>query len=84
MKALSFAETGMEIHLDPTLESVLTESARQQGVSAETLALNALRDRFLPSRIEPKDEWERRLLQAASHCGVAPPPSAFSRDEIYD
>lgn len=39
----------MVIALDPALESAQNELARQRGVAPETLALTALRERFLPS-----------------------------------
>jgi hypothetical protein len=55
-------------------------------VSPETLAVDALRQRFLPRPLpfEPQDEWERGLLEAAIDCGVSLPDSAFSREELYD
>jgi hypothetical protein len=34
--------------------------------------------------IVPRDEWERRLLSAASDCGVSLPNSALSSDGLYD
>lgn len=33
---------------------------------------------------EPQDDWERRLREAASDCGVSPPDEALSREELYD
>jgi hypothetical protein len=76
----------MVITLDPELEAVLTELARQQGVAPEVLALDTLRERFLARRppVEPQDEWERRLLQAASDCGVSLPHSALSSEGLYE
>ena len=63
----------MVITLGPDLETVLNDLARQQGVAPETLAISVLRERLLGSsqRIEPRDDWERRLLGAATDCGVA-------------
>jgi hypothetical protein len=48
----------MTITLSHDLESVLTEQARQQGVPPETLAVNALREKFLPTvpEVVPQDE----------------------------
>ena len=75
----------MTIALDPELEKTLNELARQQGTDAQTLALNALREKFLlRSKFVPRDEWERRLLQIGSPCGISPPDSAFSREELYE
>ena len=33
---------------------------------------------------EPRDDWERRLRALAVDCGVSPPHSAFSSDELYE
>ncbi len=76
----------MVIPLEPELEAALSASARRAGRSPEAMALDALRERFLtPERpIEPRDEWEKRLLEAASDCGVSPPREAFSSEEIYE
>ena len=40
----------------------------------------------LPTKnsLEPRDEWERRLLSAASDCGVSLSNEALSREEMYD
>jgi len=75
----------MVIHLEPDLEAVLNDAARKQGVAPEELALSALRERFLANaRPEPRDEWERGLLDAARDCGVSLPDSALSSDGLYD
>ncbi len=76
----------MVITLGTDLESALNDLARQQGVAPEVLALNALRERFLgPAvRVQPRDEWERRLLGAATDCGVSLSDAALSREEMYD
>lgn len=76
----------MVITLTPELEAVLTDAARGKGTSPEALALGALRERFMPkdASLEPRDEWERRLLAAASDCGVSLSDDALSRENIYD
>ncbi len=76
----------MVISLPSQLESALSEQARQRGVAPEVLALEALRERFLPELppIEPQDEWERRLFEAAIDCGVSVPDSALSSDGLYE
>jgi hypothetical protein len=75
----------MVIKLDPKLEAALNEQARRQGISPEDLALQALRDRFLaPTPVgESRDEWERRLRQAATDCGVSLSDEAVSSEGIY-
>jgi hypothetical protein len=76
----------MVLTLDPELEAALNALGRREGVSPEVLALNALRERFLthPSPIQPRDEWERRLLGAASDCGVSLSHEAVSSEGLYD
>ena len=75
----------MVITLDPELEAALGKLARRQGIAPEALAMNALRERFLtPRTLQPRDEWERGLLEAAQDCGVSLPNSALSSDALYD
>jgi hypothetical protein len=76
----------MVITVGPDLEAVLKELARKQGIAPEALALNVLRERFLTpaSQIQPRDEWERRLLEAATDCGVSLSNETLSREELYD
>ncbi len=76
----------MVITLPPQLEAVLSEQARRRGVTPEVLALDALRERFLPASapLEPRDEWERRLLGLAIDCGVSLSDEALSREEMYE
>ena len=75
----------MVITLGPELEATLNETARRQGVAPEVLAVNALRERFLAAAaLQPRDEWERRLLGLARDCGVSLPDSALSSEGLYD
>jgi hypothetical protein len=76
----------MVITLGPELEAALNDLARKQGVAPEVLALNALRERFLAPalRMQPRDEWERRLLGAATDCGVALSHEAVSSEGLYE
>jgi hypothetical protein len=75
----------MVITLGPELEAALTELARRQGVAPEVLALDALRERFLaPAALQPRDEWERGLLEAARDCGVSLPDAALSSGELSE
>jgi hypothetical protein len=76
----------MVITLTPQLQAALSEQARRRGVAPELLALNALRERFLPETlpIEPRDDWERQLFGAAIDCGVSVPDSALSSDGLYE
>ena len=76
----------MVINLTPQLEAALTAQAQRRGLTPEVLALDALRDRFLPDvpPVEPQDEWERKLFGAAIDCGVSVPDSALSSDGLYE
>jgi hypothetical protein len=75
----------MVVNLDPKLEAALKEQARRQGIAPENLAIKLLRERLLPhTRLEPRDEWERGLLAAASDCGVSLSNEALSCEELYD
>jgi hypothetical protein len=76
----------MVIKVESDLEVALNAEAQRRGVAPEALAVEALRQRFLPRPLpfEPQDEWERRLLSIGTDCGVSLPDSAFTSDELYD
>ncbi len=78
--------SAMVVELTQQLETALKEQASRRGVAPETLALDAIRDRFLPkiAITEPQDDWERRLFEAAIDCGVSVPDSALSSDGLYE
>jgi hypothetical protein len=50
------------------------------------LALIVLRDHFLATArpLEPRDEWERGLLEAARLWGISLPDAALSSEELCD
>jgi hypothetical protein len=79
-------EKVMVITLSPELEAALNEQAQKQGVAPQVLAETVLRERFLRSgrRLEPQDDWERRVLAIGIDCGVSLPNSAFSSESLYD
>lgn len=76
----------MVITLGPILEAALNDLARQQGVTPEILALNSLHERFLAPapQIQPQDDWERHLLEAATDCGVSLSHEAVGSEGLYD
>ena len=76
----------MVITLDSNLEFALNDMARQRGIAPEILALDALRQRFLSPvpRVQPQDDWERRLLGAAKDCGVALSHESVSSEGLYE
>jgi len=75
----------MVITLDAELEAALSELARRKGLAPEVLALNVLRQHLRTvAALQPRDEWERGLLEAARDCGVSLPDSALSSEGLYD
>jgi hypothetical protein len=76
----------MVITLGPELEAALKEVAYRHGISPETLALNTLRDGFLPPARtdESRDDWERQLRQIGINCGVSLPDEALSSEGLYE
>jgi ribonuclease D len=75
----------MVITLDPSLEAALKEQANREGVAPEVLANKLLRERLLATtRLEPRDEWERGLLEAARPWGVSLSDAALSSEGLYD
>lgn len=76
----------MVISIDSQLQRALDEQARRLGVTPEEVAIAALRERFgeTTPRIQPNDEWERKLLAIGSDCGVSLSDDALSRESIYE
>ena len=75
----------MVINVPPQIEAAINGEAQRLGAAPEALVLQALRERFPPKLpLEPRDEWERGLLEAARDCGVSLSDEAVSRDSIYD
>lgn len=75
----------MVITLSPELDAALNEVARRQGVAPEALAVSALRERFIAARpIQPRDEWERQILDVGTNCGVSLSHAAVSSEGLYD
>jgi hypothetical protein len=79
-------ETAMTITLSPDVEAALNERARRLGVSPEALASSILREKLAPPAppIEPQDEWERRLLELGTDCGVSLSHEALSSEGLYE
>ena len=76
----------MVLNLTPQLEAAIGEQAQRLNVNPERLALDALQARFLPNvpPVQPQDEWERKLFDAAVDCGTSVPDSALSSDGLYE
>ncbi|MGI4788090.1 MAG: hypothetical protein ACRYFS_04490 [Janthinobacterium lividum] len=77
----------MTIALTPDLEQKLAQKAQELGTTPESFILGKLQEEFAPpsqkQRLEPQDEWERRLRQASSPAGVALSDEAVSSEGIY-
>ncbi|HEX3148189.1 MAG TPA: hypothetical protein VHR66_08890 [Gemmataceae bacterium] len=75
----------MVVTLDAKLEAALNLRAKQQGVAPDELALSVLREKLLPpARLEPRDEWERGLLESARDWGVSFSDADLSSEGLYD
>ncbi len=75
----------MVVTLDPRLEAALTAQANHQGIAPEELALQMLRERLIAAAPpEPRDVWERKLLEAARPWGVSLSDAALAREELYE
>lgn len=76
----------MVLELTPQLAVALDEQAMRRGVSPENLALEAIRERYLPKppTDAEHDAWMRKLLEAASDCGVSLSNGALSSEGLYD
>ncbi|HEY1861116.1 MAG TPA: hypothetical protein VGG61_12215 [Gemmataceae bacterium] len=76
----------MVIIVGAKLEAALNERSRVENVAPEVLALNALRERFLPSATlrQSQDEWEQRLRRTATDCGVSLSNAAVSSEGICE
>ena len=76
----------MVITLTPDLEASLNEAARRQGIAPEALALKVIREclTMLTKKYEPRDEWERMILQVGTKCGVSLPDHALSSEGLYE
>jgi hypothetical protein len=75
----------MVLNLNAELEAAITQQAQGRAMTPEALALEALRQRFLPRLpIQPRDEWELKLLEAGTDCGVSLSNEAVSSEGLYD
>lgn len=75
----------MILQLDPSLEAALNEQARKQGMSPEELALHLLKERLrTDAKLQPRDEWERELLESARPWGVSLSNEDLSSERLYD
>lgn len=76
----------MVITLSSELEAVLSEAASTRGVAPEELVIDALRERFLSRALflEPRDDWEKGLIEAGRDCGVSLSDLALGSEGLYD
>ena len=85
-RTVILGEINMVITLPPELEIALNELARKRGVAPEILALDALRERLIAMTrvVEPRDEWERLVIQTGTNCGVSLPNEALGSEGLYE
>lgn len=75
----------MVLTLDLKLEVALKELSKRKGVAPEELALEVLRENLLAvAPLEPRDEWERGLLDAARPWDVSLPDATLSSEGLYE
>jgi len=75
----------MVVTLDPRLEAALKDQANHHGLAPEEFVLQLLRERLIAAApLEPRDEWERELLEAARPWGVSLPDAALTSEELYE
>lgn len=76
----------MAITLPAELENAVTNEAQKKGTTAEKVVLDALREKFAPRKLpfEPRDEWERGLLNMAVDCGVSLTDEQVSSEGLYE
>lgn len=63
-----------------------------EGTKVEVIAPSPVPNGFVSPRatltkdekLQPRDEWERRLLAVATDCGVSLSNEALGREEMYD
>ena len=80
----------MIVTLPSELERAVVQRARQHGITPEALVLDAIREKLGPGPsefakiLEPRDEWEMRLLRVGTPCGVSVSDEALSSEGLYD
>jgi hypothetical protein len=74
----------MTITISPDVAAALKAAAAKRNTDPQHLALEALRNLFLPGKPEPRDDWERALFAAAIDCGVSLTDEDLSREHMYD
>jgi len=75
----------MTITLTPDLEKVVLQKAHDQGTTPEAVVLSAIREKLGQATIlDPRDEWEKRLLSVGTPCGVSVSDEALSSEGLYD
>jgi hypothetical protein len=80
----------MTITLTPDVEKIVLQKAHEQGTTPEAVVLGAIREKLglgpsgLARVLEPRDDWERRLLSVGTPCGVSVSDEALSSQGLYD
>ncbi len=76
----------MSITLTPELEQAVAKEAKRRGTTPESLILDTLHAFFVSTQasLEAQDEWEGRLLEAGTDCGVSLSHEDVSSEGLYE
>lgn len=75
----------MTVRLTHEIFASLIAEAERRGTSPAAVARAVLSEHLPPAPdYMPRDDWERRLREIATDCGVALSDDALSREELYD
>jgi hypothetical protein len=80
----------MTITIGPDIEKAIVQRADETHTSPEAVVLDTLREKFGADlvrdlkEIQPRDEWEARLLSIGIPCGVVPSREALTSEGLYD
>jgi hypothetical protein len=75
------------LNLPPDTEAKLLERARETGMDAEALTLEALREKLASDEASPMlglDEWHARFDAIVASMPASNPNTDFSRESVYD
>jgi hypothetical protein len=77
----------LTLHLTADTEALLVAQVRVTGKDAETLALDALREKLAVdegSTMLPRDQWNARFNAMIAAMPEGNPAADFSRESIYN
>lgn len=72
----------MTLDLPEPLAAILSSRAEQKAMSREAFVIDLLTKLLVP--LQPRDEWERRLVALGTDCGASLTNEQLSREVMYD